>query len=248
MTELRSMLKLPEGLASFNNVELYYIISKLFGLGGFGEHFIEKERLYLCFEQEYQLSFLFISTLPIISETQNEPQTSIYYGHFDEEFEDIKIVGGIVPFELFSGDRSDIGDGSKISELLCKSARHFVKPVELVEGLLGIVTAPDFGTREPNNTFLLSKDSKMPDWSKVDLALFANNQVDNVTCDFSGSYFLVAEPIESFESNTDNRGTIVHEYLVGDDPDDNVIVKSHPVSDQEMKRIENIDVRLFTVN
>jgi hypothetical protein len=245
MLDIRSALKLPEGLASFNNVELYYIISKLFGLGGFGEHFIEKERLYICFEKQCCLQFLFITTIPIISESQTDPETTIYYGEFDEDFEEIEIYGGTVPFSLFRGDKGNIGNGYKISELLNTSARQFVRPRYLVEGLLGIVTNTDIRTREANNTFLLSRESQVPGTFKLDLSLFA--PLENRK-EFSGTYFLVAEPIEPFESDADIRGTLVHEYIVNEDQENDIELTSHPISDKQMKMIEDRNARFLILH
>lgn len=234
MIDLRTSLKLPHGLASFNNRELYYIISKLFDLGGFGENFIEKERLYIGFRKDSHLRFLFLSTLPIISETQPQPSTNIYFGEFSESFEEIEIYGGPVPYFIFSADQNYLGDGFNISELLKDSERVVVNPIALVEGLLSIISNTDIMDRESSDIFEITENDKVPTNWKNYLQLFAKYQPEvNGYRNFSDYYYLVAEPIGSFTS-LDIPGIIIHNYIRN--KDDQYSFSSGPLTIEKMKR------------
>jgi hypothetical protein len=234
--DIRSCLRLKHGLASFNNLELYFLISKILGLGGFGDHFIQKERLYLAFSKEYYLRFLFIYTLPIVSKQQKEPETTVYYGHIDEDFEDIEIYGGVVPFEKFSADRRYLGDGLEISDLLSDTSRIIIKPVDLVEGLLGIILNTDIKNREPNPMFSLTRESQVPKFWRSELCLFANFRTQKISySDFCDCYYLVAEPIAPFDVEFEIRGSLWHEYVLKSENDFSFI--GHPVGEPKMKKI-----------
>lgn len=234
MSDLRTTLKLPHGLASFKNVELYYIISKLFGLGGFGESFIEKERLYIGFRKDSHLRFLFLSTLPIISETQTQPSTNIYFGEFSEDFEEIEIYGGPVLYDIFSAERNYLGDGFNISEALKDSERVVVNPIELVEGLLSIISNTNIMDRKSSDIFEITDTDKVPANWKTYLNLFAKYQPEgNDNRDFSDYYYLVAEPIGSFTS-LDIPGTIIHNYTRN--KNDDYSFSSGPLTSERMKK------------
>lgn len=235
---LHSTLELPHRLASFNNLELYCIVSKLFGLGGFGEHFIEKERLYICPSKEHYIKFFFVTTIPVVSEQQTTPSTTIYYGQFDEDFEDIEIYGGEVPFETYSADKTYFNDGTGLSQILKDEERIHIKPVLLVEGLLAITSQSKIRTREPNPLFDLTKNEKLAKKYFQDFTLFAKLDRDlNEYREFSGRYYLIAEPVSAFQDTTQKIGTIVHQYSF--DQAGKVKVKGSVIDAMKMSDIES---------
>jgi hypothetical protein len=190
MINLKKSLTLPHGLKSLNNVEIYYIISNLFELGGLflGKNYKDKERLFICFDKPGYIKFLFLHTVPLKSRSQNYPMTHLYFGEFDEDFQVIEIYGDCVPCDIFSAESKYIGDGYKISELLKDTDPVAVKPIHLVQGLLRIMSNPHIKTRNQNALSLLTKSNLVPESHKKSFNLFAKLQPEkNSYKSFSGS-------------------------------------------------------------
>jgi hypothetical protein len=235
MINLRESITLPHGLKNFTNLELYFIISKIFGLGGFGENLIEKERLFLCMSEAHTLRFIFISTLPIICETQTAPETSVCFGEFEEGFGDIEIYESFVPYSLLSAEQFDL---SKINftDLLKETRVVSVNPVELIEFLLNIVNFTDIKSRQINPLFEVSEEDELPVHFKYQFQIEAKNSYyTKGKKDLSGTYYLVVEPIEPFTEN-DVRGVNIYDYMFNETGQ--AQINTTAISPTKMKNLE----------
>ena len=210
--------KLPFDIASFSNSEIYSIISDLLYLGGLNSQLIEPEKLYISPTDSYLEShdgfnFLFISTLPIISETQKSPDTTIVLGSYSWGDDEIKIYSAYTSssFEEFHDYKIDI---KNINDLLKNYTEKeiSIRPFYFVNGITRLLNQTDILKRvKPNKTFSLYYDSPLPQGFREEFK-FPDFP------DFSGDYFLIARPHAEAAKTT----TIVYEFEIIDNSDDDM--------------------------
>lgn len=202
------------GLASLTNAEIYCLISDYLGCGGLGSHLIEEERLYISFfdsGHDYfsEISFVFLSTLPMISEDQKEPETYISLGKIDLEEDDIYITTRNVN-SSFIDSRNDNLDFSMINKIFLKGKDGYkFYPFHFIETFTNLIDRIDFSTREKNELFNFYWDSPLSSKFKI------NVKLDNFDS-FNGCYYLIAKPYS-------NEGIVTNElfnYLIKDNRND----------------------------
>lgn len=191
-SDLLKALKLPYGIASFNNSELYHIISGLLVYRESGKKMVDKERLFICTENDHYVKFFFIKTTP-------EALTYLYVGTFHEEFDEIEIYQSpAITSDIFSAEINYF-EPFMVSKLLDirrgDGIQMHIKPVTLIEGLLKLSRNPNVKVREMNPLFNVMSDDKIEDGFRRKYEFYAgyDPQTGNYK-DFNGTYYLIAEP------------------------------------------------------
>lgn len=211
METLEKITGLRHGLGSFTNPELYYIISNLLGLGGLGEHMIEREKLLISFD-EYpdddfvpEIRFCFMSKLPMITATLSESKTTFCFGKLTSDFE-IELTTGRAGASSVDPD----DEHHDIEKILCLAREHTHKydPLRFAKGLENLMCTDNFLERNLNNLFKFNGHTKLDNRYRQYLALGSIGDTN-----YSGSYYLVVEPsaLENINSNIINNFSIAEE-------------------------------------
>lgn len=213
METTEKITDLKHGLGSFSNAELYYIISNLLRLGGLGEHMIEREKLFISFDENLddsyvsEIRFFFMSKLPIISDTMTESETTFCFGTLNSDFEvELTIGSAEVSFIDPDDQNHDVRGILKLDH----ETTHKHDPIRFVRGLERIIREADFSERTINGLFNFNYQTKIDDKSRqyFDFGIIGNTN-------YSGPYYLIVQPshIEDTYSN------IVNDYMIVDHSD-----------------------------
>ncbi|MBL7840157.1 MAG: hypothetical protein JNJ75_08470 [Cyclobacteriaceae bacterium] len=213
MATQEKLSDLKHGLGNFSNAELYYIISNLLGLGGLGEHMIEREKLLISFDEnpdDYfvaEIKFFFMSKLPIISNTMTESETTFCFGKLNSDFEvELTIGSAEVSFIDPDDQNHDIAGILRLDH----EKTHRYDPIRFVEGLERIITATDFSERTINSLFNFTYHTKIDSKFRqyLDLGIIGNTN-------YSGPYYLVVQP----SHGDDTYSNIVNNFVIIDYPE-----------------------------
>lgn len=191
--------QIPKKLASFSNVELYFIITELLGLNKVNKKLIVEGSLYIKPSSNSigeQLTFLFINkSAPFFNSQENSCSLSI--GSIDAIFSNI---------HLHTISFADLGNGGEIDIATIKAMLSGLmepivyRPAYLIDGILKIINQPQFEERSENTLF------------KTDLFenpyshYFDLGKINDV--DYSGIYYRIAQS----EKKSIHLSTIIHHY------------------------------------
>lgn len=199
----------PYSLEQFSNEELYFIISSLLGIGypGYGP-----ESLYLSFDKTshgYVMDIRFLLlTKDLLDANDDKEITYFHLGRIDYEFDEIEIYSGSCAPEEMDPEKEHVNVALIRSTLSGKTEPNQFHPVTLLKGLARIISSPGFLQREENHLFKLAWNSPLPEGIKSSFDLWV---IGSWGTNFSGDYFLVAEPDERDFGTTKVKSFKVYE-------------------------------------
>ncbi|HEV8513026.1 MAG TPA: hypothetical protein VGQ59_07100, partial [Cyclobacteriaceae bacterium] len=188
-------------LEKFNNLELYYFVSGLLGLGDPGS---TPERLYLSFDQNQldavpDIKFLFL-TQNIIYEDESEKEVVEYYlGKIDRAFDNIEIY----QWHFYPHVAPSVS--SFQPTLNDYESPSIFRPVSLLKGINRILSEGKFNRRAGNNLFDVKPHVNIPNDIQNQ---FDFKEIGPLGTNFSGNYFLIVEPEQK------KGGVIVNSFQI----------------------------------
>lgn len=198
----------PYSLEQFSNEELYFIISSLFGIGYPGHG---PESLYLSFDnngdEARDIRFLLLAK-ELLDANEETEITYFHLGRIDYEFDEIEIYSGRCAPEEMDPKKGYVNVALICSTLSGKTEPYQFHPVTLLKGLARIISPPGFLHREENHLFKLAWNSPLPEGIKSSFDL---GVIGSWGTNFSGDYFLVAEPDERDFGTTKVKSFKVYE-------------------------------------
>ena len=224
-------------LEKLTNAEMYYIISNLMDLGALREDMIESEKLFVSFDSHYErvdeIKFFFMSMLPVISDSMEEPQTSFTIGKITRDFE-IEVTSGNVPMSVLDPNKDEF-DAQKIIQLERLSTQMY-SPLRIVKGISSIVDNNQFAERANNDLFQST-------WSHIDESLAKYFDFGRIgDTDYSGRYFMIVKPCE----DEDYANSIIDYILIQKEEYDKIQTYSWKLRAQMIQEYEKSGIDCFS--
>ncbi len=215
---MRRLTESKYGIATLTNSEIYCLISDYLGCGGLGAQLIENEKLYISHDESAngyyhsKISFLFLSTLPIICEEQKEGETSISIGFIDLQEDEFYVKTTQVGSSVINATNKNLNTNI-INEILKSNPNSFNNTLSyFYENFINLINKIDFNKRKKNELFNFYWDSPIPKEIKLKI------EFENFD-EFNGEYYLIAKPYSNNEKE-EKVISVINNFIITDNRND----------------------------